>query len=78
MCQFEPIFIHDRDARVDYAPELPARVQNPPHYKLYVRDFEGDEDALRAVFREHENYIVRVTKGACCSFSVSATASGII
>jgi len=50
---------------VDYAPPLAPREDQPPHYKLYIRQFDGDADALREVFRDYSSYIVRANKGAC-------------
>ena len=59
-CEAAPKFMQDRNLRVDFAPPARISTPNPPHYKLYIRGFNGDEAALRAVFQDHDANIVKV------------------
>jgi hypothetical protein len=52
--------MHGRILRVDFAPDEMVAFNNPPHYKLYIREFDGDERTLREVFQDFEKQIVRV------------------
>ncbi|KAF8889134.1 hypothetical protein BD779DRAFT_420960 [Infundibulicybe gibba] len=53
----EPIYIMDRNARVDYAPPR-AEIVHEPFHKLYFYDFRGDEAALRESVKEFERSVV--------------------
>lgn len=53
----EPIYIGDRDARVDFAPPR-AEIVKEPFHKLYFYDFRGDEAALREAVQEFDSSIV--------------------
>lgn len=52
-----PFYLADRDLHFDYAPEKTV-VINEPHHKLYIYDFDGDENALAAAFSEYSQGIV--------------------
>ncbi|KAJ7468759.1 hypothetical protein FB451DRAFT_1136991 [Mycena latifolia] len=55
----EPLYMLDRNVRIDYAPvRAPAR--NPPSHKLYFYDYRGDEEALRLTLNAYETSIQRV------------------
>ncbi|KAJ7194971.1 hypothetical protein GGX14DRAFT_505309 [Mycena pura] len=47
----EPLYMLDRNVRVDYAPTRRTST-NPPSHKLYFYDFRGTEDALRSALKE--------------------------
>ncbi|KAF9468370.1 hypothetical protein BDZ94DRAFT_1318032 [Collybia nuda] len=55
----EPMYIMDRDVRVDYAPVRTRAVQEPYH-KLFFQNFEGDETMLRNAAQEFESSILSV------------------
>ncbi|KAJ7255057.1 hypothetical protein B0H12DRAFT_1323258 [Mycena haematopus] len=55
----EPLYMLDRNLRVDYAPIRPSS-KNPPSHKLYFYDYRGNEEALRTVLNEFETSIQRV------------------
>ncbi|KAJ7656217.1 hypothetical protein B0H17DRAFT_1337985 [Mycena rosella] len=52
----EPLYLLDRNVRVDYAPSR-QQSSNPPTHKLYFFDFRGNEEALRAALMEFETSI---------------------
>ncbi|KAJ7166685.1 hypothetical protein C8R46DRAFT_996356 [Mycena filopes] len=54
----EPLYMLDRNVRVDFAPERPT-VANPPSNKLYFYDFRGNEEMLRTALAEFEGSIVK-------------------
>lgn len=58
-CAAEPIYIQDRDVRVDFAP--PRQVANmEPNSKLYFVDFNADEETIRSSFQEYARDITSV------------------
>ncbi|KAJ7722943.1 hypothetical protein B0H16DRAFT_1251690, partial [Mycena metata] len=54
----EPLYMLDRNIRVDFAPERPTAA-NPPINKLYFYDFRGNEETLRTALAEFEGSIVK-------------------
>ncbi|KAJ7726253.1 hypothetical protein DFH07DRAFT_714326, partial [Mycena maculata] len=54
----EPLFMLDRNVRVDYAPARPTSA-NPPSHKLYFFDYRGSEESLRETMRDFETSIQR-------------------
>lgn len=58
--QNEPIMIANRSLRIDYAPERAPRVETQPYHKLYVYDFQGDENALQGSFEQFSHNITSV------------------
>jgi hypothetical protein len=55
----EPMYIMDRDLRIDFAPgRKPASVV--PYHKLFFDGFPGTEAELRAATREFESSIISV------------------
>ncbi|KAJ7748567.1 hypothetical protein B0H16DRAFT_1888340 [Mycena metata] len=54
----EPLYMLDRNIRVDFAPERPTAA-NPPTNKLYFYDFRGNEETLRTALAEFEGSIVK-------------------
>jgi len=55
----EPLYMLDRNVRVDYAPVRPTS-NNPPSHRLYFFDFRGTEEALRSALNEYETSIQRI------------------
>ncbi|KAK7029907.1 hypothetical protein R3P38DRAFT_3266760 [Favolaschia claudopus] len=55
----EPLYMLDRNIRVDYAPTRPTG-NNPPSHRLYFYDYRGNEEALRTALNEFETSIQRV------------------
>ncbi|KAJ6476388.1 hypothetical protein C8R45DRAFT_834071 [Mycena sanguinolenta] len=55
----EPLYMLDRNLRVDYAPVRPLS-KNPPSHRLYFYDYRGNEEALRSALHEFETSIQRV------------------
>ncbi|KAF7345005.1 hypothetical protein MVEN_01663300 [Mycena venus] len=55
----EPLYMLDRNVRVDYAPVRPTST-NPPSHRLYFFDYRGNEEALRTTLNEFETSIQRV------------------
>ncbi|KAJ7145683.1 hypothetical protein C8R44DRAFT_689743 [Mycena epipterygia] len=55
----EPLYMLDRNVRVDYAPVRPTST-NPPSHRLYFFDFRGTEEALRSALNEYETSIQRL------------------
>ncbi|KAJ7500750.1 hypothetical protein B0H11DRAFT_2155416 [Mycena galericulata] len=55
----EPLYMLDRNVRVDYAPLRPTS-NNPPSHKLYFFDFRGNEEALRLGLKDFETSIQRM------------------
>lgn len=54
----EPLYMLDRNVRVDYAPVRPTS-SNPPSHKLYFFDYRGNEEALRLSLKDFETSIQR-------------------
>ncbi|CAK5270905.1 unnamed protein product [Mycena citricolor] len=56
----EPMFMMDRNLRVDFAPQ---RKQAPamPVNRIYFHDFRGSEEDLRNVLQEWGNNVIKVT-----------------
>ncbi|KAJ7250597.1 hypothetical protein C8J57DRAFT_1187956 [Mycena rebaudengoi] len=52
----EPLYMLDRNLRIDYAPARPTAA-NPPSHKLYFFDYRGNEEALRTVLKEFESSV---------------------
>ncbi|KAJ8519638.1 hypothetical protein ONZ45_g3441 [Pleurotus djamor] len=52
-----PIYIFDRPTRVEFARSRPGRAPAPPSERLYVRDWQGGENELRAIFGDFEDSI---------------------
>ncbi|KAJ7657777.1 hypothetical protein DFH06DRAFT_990628 [Mycena polygramma] len=57
--QEEPLYMLDRNIRVDYAPARPTS-QNAPSHRLYFYDYRGNEEALRTALNEFETSIQRL------------------
>ncbi|KAJ7689225.1 hypothetical protein B0H14DRAFT_2420782 [Mycena olivaceomarginata] len=55
----EPLYMLDRNLRVDYAPVRPTST-NPPTHRLYFYDYRGNEEALRTSLNDFETSIQRV------------------
>lgn len=55
----EPLYILDRDVRVDFAP-VRAPVNVEPYHKLFFQNFEGDEQMLRDAAEEFQSSILSV------------------
>lgn len=55
----EPLYMLDRNVRVDYAPVRPTST-NPPTHRLYFYDYRGNEEALRGALNEFETSIQRI------------------
>ncbi|KAJ6542852.1 hypothetical protein B0H19DRAFT_1172218 [Mycena capillaripes] len=55
----EPLYMLDRNIRVDYAPVRPTS-SNPPTHRLYFYDYRGNEEALRTALNEFETSIQRL------------------
>lgn len=55
----EPMYIMDRDIRVDFAP-VRTPVAPEPYHKLFFQNFEGDEIMLRDAAQEFESSIISV------------------
>ncbi|KAF7373223.1 hypothetical protein MSAN_00531100 [Mycena sanguinolenta] len=55
----EPLYMLDRNVRVDYAPVRPLS-KNPPSHRLYFYDYRGNEEALRSALHDFETSIQRV------------------
>jgi RNA recognition motif-containing protein len=71
----EPLYMLDRNVRIDYAPVRPT-AKNPPSHKLYFYDYRGNEEALRLSLKEWESSIQRTYFRACSySLRISLTAN---
>jgi len=55
----EPFYIVGRDIRLDYAPPL-SNLVSEPYHKLYLYDFQKDEEHLREMFNKFSDNIVGV------------------
>jgi len=55
----QPFYITGRDVKVDYASSV-ANLVMEPYHKLYVHEFERDEEHLREMFAKFDANIVRV------------------
>ncbi|KAJ8454641.1 hypothetical protein ONZ45_g19223 [Pleurotus djamor] len=58
-----PIYIFDRPTRVEFARSRPGRAPAPPSERLYVRDWQGGENELRAIFGDFEDSIDHIYFG---------------
>ncbi|KAJ7605930.1 hypothetical protein FB45DRAFT_464152 [Roridomyces roridus] len=47
----EPLYMLDRNVRVDFAPVRPT-AHNPPSSKLYFYDYRGNEESIREVLKD--------------------------
>ncbi|KAJ6620432.1 hypothetical protein B0H10DRAFT_1791829 [Mycena sp. CBHHK59/15] len=52
----EPLYMLDRNVRIDYAPTRKS-ANNPPFHKLYFYDYRGNEESLRLALQEFETSI---------------------
>jgi len=55
--QENPLYLRDRDLRLDYAKDL-AKREPPPYHKLYVAQFNAEQDSLENIFQEFSSGIV--------------------